>query len=591
MTLSTQLLDSATAVAGLGAARHDLADLDDDALLAGMRLVRDLEHHLQPYKLGLSAEIARRSDHTLGYAGLARKNGAATPAVLIQSLTGSSTGDATRLARLGSQLVEADDAAANAATSAFGVDDDPASLLPVVAPVASAAAAGTISVDAADAITRGLGAPNEVITADHLRVLAAELLAEATTAAVRAASMPPRVAVMFAAPTPEDLFRQARARRMGLDAAAVDADARTRSAARYVRHHIKNGMATGTWSLPLEDGGQDIDTALKLIVANRTGGPRFTANDTDPETENTGSRTRNTNTNTNSTVTADDRTLEQVKADGFTQVFLTGLGADPNIIPAVQRAAVRIIVTEKTVHTLLTTAEAETDADADGDRLGGRRFTPSTTMQAAGLGAVGAAFTGVHPRAFDDSPIALALLEDSHLPVTAGKLAEQLCEGGMVGILFDTNDSNTIVNVGRDLRLFTRRQRTAMAARDGGCRFPGCRKPPSWCEAHHVRWWKRDGGLSNLDEGILLCRFHHMLIHNNGWDILTTKTTTNANTNANANPNAISNVTTTTARIAGTRANNADPGFWLKPPRDRDPHRNLIPMPTHNPLHHQARAG
>jgi hypothetical protein len=48
--------------------------------------------------------------------------------------------------------------------------------------------------------------------------------------------------------------------------------------------------------------------------------------------------------------------------------------------------------------------------------------------------------------------------------------------------------------------------------RDSHCRFPGCDRPPSWCDAHHVRHWA-DGGPTSLDNLLLLCRRHHRLVH------------------------------------------------------------------------------
>jgi hypothetical protein len=91
------------------------------------------------------------------------------------------------------------------------------------------------------------------------------------------------------------------------------------------------------------------------------------------------------------------------------------------------------------------------------------------------------------------------------------------CEGGVLPIGFDTDGQ--VVNVGREQRLFTRRQRIGMAARDGGCRFPGCDRPPGWTEAHHIDEFVRDQGRTDIADGILLCRFHHMLVHNEGWRI------------------------------------------------------------------------
>ena len=90
------------------------------------------------------------------------------------------------------------------------------------------------------------------------------------------------------------------------------------------------------------------------------------------------------------------------------------------------------------------------------------------------------------------------------------------CELGFVAVLFDSEQA---IDVGRNQRLFTYRQRVALEARDGGCRFPGCNRPPSWTEAHHLNEW-RNGGRTDITDGILLCRHHHMLVHNNGWRVI-----------------------------------------------------------------------
>jgi hypothetical protein len=91
-----------------------------------------------------------------------------------------------------------------------------------------------------------------------------------------------------------------------------------------------------------------------------------------------------------------------------------------------------------------------------------------------------------------------------------------------VPILFDRDGQ--VVNVGRDHRLFTHRQRIGLAARDGGCVWPGCDRPPSWCEAHHIDEWDAHHGHTNIADGVLLCRFHHLLVHDRGWRIHRTTT-------------------------------------------------------------------
>jgi 5-methylcytosine-specific restriction protein A len=74
-----------------------------------------------------------------------------------------------------------------------------------------------------------------------------------------------------------------------------------------------------------------------------------------------------------------------------------------------------------------------------------------------------------------------------------------------------------ILDWGREKRLFTPAQKLALVERDGGCAM--CALPPSMTKAHHLRWWHRDTGPTDLDNGILLCETCHHRIHDNGWDI------------------------------------------------------------------------
>ena len=78
-------------------------------------------------------------------------------------------------------------------------------------------------------------------------------------------------------------------------------------------------------------------------------------------------------------------------------------------------------------------------------------------------------------------------------------------------------DDGEVLNWGRDRRLFSRAQRLALVERDGGCAF--CGLPPGMTKAHHIEWWKRDRGRTDLNNGVLLCETCHHLIHDNGWDI------------------------------------------------------------------------
>jgi len=75
-----------------------------------------------------------------------------------------------------------------------------------------------------------------------------------------------------------------------------------------------------------------------------------------------------------------------------------------------------------------------------------------------------------------------------------------------------------VLDLGRARRLFSPAQRQALAEQYGGCAFPGCGHPPTYTEAHHLRWWSR-GGPTDLSNGIPLCSFHHHRIHDDGWEI------------------------------------------------------------------------
>ena len=94
--------------------------------------------------------------------------------------------------------------------------------------------------------------------------------------------------------------------------------------------------------------------------------------------------------------------------------------------------------------------------------------------------------------------------------------ADAMCEASVAIALLD--DNGVPLNVGREKRLFTPAIRKALVLRDRGCAFPGCGAPPSWCDGHHVDHWEH-GGETCLDNGVLLCRRHHMLIHQSGWKV------------------------------------------------------------------------
>jgi hypothetical protein len=74
------------------------------------------------------------------------------------------------------------------------------------------------------------------------------------------------------------------------------------------------------------------------------------------------------------------------------------------------------------------------------------------------------------------------------------------------------------LSVGRATRIIPAHIRTALRLRDQGCRFPGCDRPPAWTDGHHIIHWP-DGGPTELDNLVSLCRPHHRAVHEQGWRI------------------------------------------------------------------------
>ena len=105
--------------------------------------------------------------------------------------------------------------------------------------------------------------------------------------------------------------------------------------------------------------------------------------------------------------------------------------------------------------------------------------------------------------------------EDGLIALPDAAAEQLLCNTGHTNVTLD--GSGNPLDVGREHRLFTPKQRVALAVRDGGCRWKGCDRAASYCEAHHIDHWAADHGRTDIDRGILLCRFHHMQLHHAHW--------------------------------------------------------------------------
>ncbi|MES2170889.1 MAG: DUF222 domain-containing protein [Actinomycetota bacterium] len=436
--MTSNITTAAAAVAALG----DFDTLDDGDLVSAQRLLASLAREVDTLRVACATVIARRSDPALGFSGLARKNGFVNAESFIQSVTGSTKAEATKLVRVGEMADSGSTWQHRVGTSG-------------------------VSVDAANAIRLGLGpamAPDEAVAA-----AAEKLLTDARSVDA------------------DELARRAREARERLDAETIARDEKQRREQRYftARRH-DDGVVRGSFALSDEDGAL-VMAIYQQATSPRSFGPRFvdTGTYTEPDT-----------------VAEDPRTRGQRAADTVAALLRIATETDENSVIGLHRPAVRVHVAAETI------------------------------ARRGGHGAI---------EDVNDHPISWQAVE------------RHLCSSGVLGIAFD--DNGTSLNVGRDQRLYTARQRIALAARDGGCRFPDCDRPVSWTEAHHINYWARDGGETNIDDGILLCRLHHLLVHDNHWQI---------------------------------RHDHGD--YLLTPPPDIDPTETPRPMPSKQPLVRELQA-
>ena len=91
-----------------------------------------------------------------------------------------------------------------------------------------------------------------------------------------------------------------------------------------------------------------------------------------------------------------------------------------------------------------------------------------------------------------------------------------LCDCDAHVLLVDAEDNP--LNLGRTVRWASAKQRLAVLIRDGGCAMPGCDCPVGWLDIHHLIRWD-DGGPTDIDNLVALCRRHHGTAHRKGWNL------------------------------------------------------------------------
>lgn len=441
-----------------------------------------------------AANLRVRSDWTLGREGLARMHGFSSPEEFVQSLGGGGAGtktEARKLIEAGTLATETETARERqkeADARALEFPDIPPVEVeqPWFAPLGDAVAEGVFSVEAATAIRRGLGEPAIGVTADMLRAALILLIPECATVNADQAS------------------RAARHMRDRIDNDGIASRTDAMRARQYLKVYDRpDGMLHGDFLLDPENG-QFMKSFLLQVVGPRLGGPRFTEE---------GAKARA------QSIIDDPRPTDQIAAEALIEALHVAAKADPGEVFGPVAPSVKAVFTVSTDPAPGTTSGTGTGSGTEthynsattADRRDGRESVLILPRAVAGSGDRDSVRWG----------IGNGLLEGTIEPVPAATLARLICIGGFTPILFNTTGQP--LDVGRAQRLFTSKQRSALAIRDGGCMMPGCMKPPSWAETHHLHGWAGDNGLTDIKDGILFCKPCHLRIHNDGWLVTRTR--------------------------------------------------------------------
>lgn len=254
----------------------------------------------------------------------------------------------------------------------------------------------------------------------------------------------------------EDLRARSRAVRDALDPAGAEQRFADRYQARSFRMWIDRAGQHHGHLVFDDDAAAWVQSMIDAALRPRRGGPRFVDSEAKAAAEE---------------LASDDRSNEQLSYDLLFDVLRAGSLASADDIFGARQPGVRLVLVSD----------------------------------------------GSPQRDLFDRLLATGYTEDCGLAVPGSLIDRAMCETGSVTARFDA-DGNPL-DLGREQRLFSRAQRVVLSLRDGGCRWPGCNRPSSYTEAHHCDHWGADHGRTDVDRGILLCRHHHMLLHNNGWKI------------------------------------------------------------------------
>ena len=211
-------------------------------------------------------------------------------------------------------------------------------------------------------------------------------------------------------------------------------------------------------------------------------------------------------------ITERERTMDQLAADALAMLCGHALGCRSDELPqASGTVLMRMSLADLGVLPQRRSIAAEKSAgdEGAGDESAGDE---STGGESTG-GEVDQEPSGDRLRGDGDAPLVVNEIEGFGA-IDVARARRLAAAADIIPVVLGTEGE--VLDLGRRARHFSRAQRLALVERDGGCAF--CGLPASMTEAHHIRWWKRHDGATDLDNGVLLCRLCHHRIHE-GWDV------------------------------------------------------------------------
>ncbi len=545
MSITSELLEQVTAVTGLlGAdlAHHALPatvdDLDDERVVALLRSADALARGAERVRIVAAGVVAARSTRDAGHRGLAQSRGHRSPVSLVQALTGATRAEAQKQVRIGEALREGQmiliegspDAGApdpvNPSPGADGADPDAAGqgradLAPLRAwhaPLSAALLAGAISSAQHDVILRGLGEPPVPLPAvDGWCAQTGHATGDLDGDGSQGDPGGGHGDECGGAGGACDR-----------DDAACHGDGCDRNGTRADRCGgcSGNGACGGSCSGPAADEARRaVSEAWALAAEQLTQEAphrtveelarlaRMIRDQLDPEGAARRFQERFDARSFRLWTDADGCHRGSLVLDDFGAAWVRSI-IDAALRP--RRNGPRFIDPDEKARADELAADPRSNDQLAYDLIldvlrAGALADPETVF-----GTRQAGVRLVQVVAAADAPAPIAHTEDG-LTMLPGWLAEQhRCDTAAVPCRIDPHGNP--LDLGREQRLFSPRQRIALAVRDGGCRWRGCDRPASYCEAHHIDPFA-GGGRTDIDRGVLLCRYHHMALHNGGWRI------------------------------------------------------------------------